>query len=186
MIQRSERKKTALPELEQAIINLNQRKVNHEAMKAANVIVKKHKGQQTALPELIEKTGWSDAICRKLLRPDYCGRVGFAGFSLTNNLAQIKRLEARVKELQAKNQLRQQQEENGVNDCTINGARIQSDATDDRLKIHFEGKPAANVIVALKRSGFRWSPFLKCWCRKLTRNAQLDAARICKTELQPE
>lgn len=184
MIERSERKKNALPELEQAQRNLASRKANHERMKAVNAIIRKHTGKETLIHELQKLTKWSDADCREILRPDWCGRVGYPQFELTNNLAQIKRLEDRVKELQAKDELRQKQETEGVKDCEINGARIQSDATDDRLKIYFDGKPESNVIAALKRNGFRWSPYLKCWCRKLTRQAQLTAKSICERELK--
>lgn len=181
---RSEKKRTQGSELEQAEHNLKQRLINQEAMKTANSIIRKHKGNETALPELLEKTGWNEKTCRDILQPDYMGRKGFAQFNLTNNLANIKRLEQRVKELQHKATIAQQQQENGIKETNINGAIIKSDFADDRLKIEFDGKPAQNVITALKGSGFRWSPFLKCWCRKLTRQAQFDAMRICKEELK--
>jgi len=42
---------------------------------------------------------------------------------------------------------------------------------DDRVKIFHESKPESNIIIELKKNGFRWSPNWKCWCRKHTGNA---------------
>ncbi len=88
--------------------------------------------------------------------------------------------------LQAKEVMKVKIEEGAdIPEITINGAIIRKDFTDDRLKIIFDGKPAQNVITSLKQSGFRWSPFLKCWCRKLTPNAWWVAKKLCEQELKP-
>lgn len=95
------------PELEQVIKQLEFCKRLQEVKKTANAIIRKYKGAESCLPELIEKTGLKEATCREILKPDYMGRLGFPQFELTNNLAKIKRLEQRVKLLQSKDELRQ-------------------------------------------------------------------------------
>lgn len=50
----------------------------------------------------------------------------------------------------------------------------------DRVQIIFPGKPAAEDIATLKKSGWNWSPTNKAWQRKLTANAQYSAERIAK------
>ncbi len=184
---RSERKRTQGSELNQAIANLESRKKCHETMKAANVIIRKHKGQDTALTEL-QQLGISPADANQLLHPrETYYSPGYRQFELTNNNANIKRLEQRVKELQQKETIKQSIEDGSkvIPDVVINGAIIRRDFTDDRLKVIFDGKPGQNVITALKSRGFRWSPFLKAWCRKLTTDAYWAAENILKTELKP-
>lgn len=185
-IQRSENKRNGPTELEKAVNDLAACKKNHETMKAANAIIRKAKGSDTCIPDLIA-LGIKEIDAHQLLHPkfDYYGK-GYQTFYLTNNNANIKRLEERVKMLQSKEQMKEKIEAGAATpEITINGAIIRQDFADDRLKIIFDGKPAQNVINALKSSGFRWSPFLKCWCRKLTNDAGHAAKRICKTELQP-
>lgn len=53
----------------------------------------------------------------------------------------------------------------------INGVRVVNNFQTDRLQLYFDGKPAANVIMALKKSAFKWSPSNGCWQRQLTSNA---------------
>lgn len=181
---RSERKRTAPSEFQKATNDLSACKKNHEIMKQANAIIRKSKGADTCIPALIE-LGINEMDAHELLHPKfaYYGQ-GYASFSLTNNNANIKRLEQRVKELTVKEEMKAKIEQGGeVPEMTINGAIIRKDFADDRLKIIFDGKPAQNVIDSLKSSGFRWSPYLKCWCRKLTSNAVYVAKMICTKEL---
>lgn len=60
-----------------------------------------------------------------------------------------------------------------------NGARIVTAPSDDRVRILFDEKPATEVIAALKRSAWKWSPKNKAWQRKLTQNAIACARQIC-------
>lgn len=184
---RSERKRTQGSELERATANLNACKKNHEIMKSANAIIRKHKGQDTAIPHL-QELGISVSDANLLLHPreTYYG-PGYRTFELSNNNANIKRLEQRVKELTAKEAIKQSIEDGSkvIADVVINGAIIRRDFLDDRLKVIFDGKPADNVRKALKDHGFNWSRFLNAWCRKLTTNAYYAAEKILKTELQP-
>jgi len=183
---RSERKRELAGnggELGEAVRNLESRKASHERMKAINATIRKHhKNEADCVAALaLLKVSESDAL--SLLHPKYSYQgQGVPQYMLSNNLAQIKRLEDRVKQLQAKETVKEQiqsgEAETPIKE--INGAKIVKDFTDDRLKIEFPGKPAPEVIKALKSHGFRWSPFLKAWCRKLTAAAAYDAERVCK------
>ena len=183
---RSERKKTALTEFEKATNDLRMCRINHELMKNANAIIRKYKGTEACKPFLVD-LGLDDKAINEILNPreSYYSK-GYQTFYLTNNLANIKRLEERVKMLTKKEEMKATIETGAksIPEITINGARIQQDYTDDRLKIFFDGKPAQNVINELKKSGFKWSPHMQCWCRKNTTNAVYAAKYICTNELK--
>lgn len=57
----------------------------------------------------------------------------------------------------------------------IEGGMVIINHSDDRIQVKHEEKPAREIIELLKRNAFKWSPFGKCWQRKITPNA------ICAT-----
>lgn len=130
-----------------------------ELMKAANKIIHgKPKNEQTHEKiSALTRLGFSPGVAEELFKPDFCGRVGFAGFELTNNNANIRRMKDRlgvISENQAK-----------VN-TTVEGAagvRIEESPADNRLRLFFPGKPGVDERTELKRHGFRWTPSLGCW-----------------------
>lgn len=164
-------------EVEENMKKLQVLKDYHEKMKICNSIIKKHKGNDTAIPEIKEKTNFPDKLISQIMNPPHYQSKGFATYELTNNLAKIKHTQARIDELQKKEQIK---ESNPKQSQTINGITITQDFEDDRTKIFFDGKPAPDVIAACKRHAFKWSPYLKCWCRKLTNAALYDAQEIAK------
>lgn len=54
---------------------------------------------------------------------------------------------------------------------TFEGFKIVKDFADNRLRILFDEKPAADVRDKMKHNGFRWSPSAGAWQRQLTPNA---------------
>jgi len=97
------------------------------------------------------------------MQPDWCGRIGFAGFNLTNNNAAIKAAEARIKQLESAAQLE-------TKEITIAGVKVVQNAEEMRLQLIFEGKPAQEMINLLKSKGFKWSPRFGAWQRLLNQN----------------
>jgi hypothetical protein len=91
-----------------------------------------------------------------LLKPDFCGRVGFADFELTNNSANIRRMKQRLVGI-AQNKAAPAVEADGEN------ARFEDCPAENRVRLFFPGKPAAEVRQRLKSAGFRWAPTLGCW-----------------------
>jgi len=49
----------------------------------------------------------------------------------------------------------------------INDVRVEENVNDNRIRIHFDGKPSQEMINKLKNNGFRWSPFNTAWQRQL-------------------
>lgn len=92
------------------------------------------------------------------------GKWKIPQFFLTNNNATIKRLESKLKTMEARIERK-----NNWEDINFNGGYVTIE--DDRVKIYHDEKPEREIIQEIKKSGFRWSPNWKCWCRKHTGNA---------------
>jgi hypothetical protein len=182
---RSERKRTQGSELAQATANLAEAKRIHAGIKAAAAILRKSKNKEEGINNLKSANLWDAKIV--ITTDSYIQNYGLTTWGLTNALSKVKRLESRVKELTAKEDIKKSVEDGSkeIPDVVINGAIIRRDFSDDRLKVIFDGKPAENVRKALKDHGFNWSRFLNAWCSKLTPNAYHAAEKILKTELQP-
>lgn len=103
----------------------------------------------------------------------------FPDYELTSIRGKIKRVQARIAELEAlKAQSEQPQE-----DTEFDGGRIVRNATENRLQILFDAIPDADTRQALKSHGFRWSPRNQAWQRQLTKNAEYDAQKILNLEV---
>lgn len=148
----------ALPLLKEKLVKL---KDAQSQMKLANKIIK-GKGSETEKLERLQ--GIFNRDCSDLLKPDFCGRIGFASFELSNNNAKIKATELRIAELK-KAASRKTRELN------INGIRILENAEENRVQFYFGGKPAQNIIDLMKSNGFKWSPMQGCWQRLWNNNA---------------
>lgn len=142
-----------------------------ERMKAANAAIRKEKkrgpaAQMAALVALGFKPGQAE----ELLKPDFCGRIGFAHYQLQNNGAEIRRAKARLEAVGA-TQAQESTEAEGEH------ARLEDCPAENRVRLWFPGKPVPEVRDALKGSGFRWAPSLGCW--QAYRNwRSLQAARV--------
>lgn len=99
-----------------------------------------------------------------ILKPDCFGGIGFAPYALSNNRAEIKRVEQRIKELEAR-------KATTPKDLTINGVRVVENTEAMRLQLFFPDKPAPAMIALLKSHAFKWAPSVQAWQRQLTNNA---------------
>lgn len=142
-------------------------------MKAANKIVKGGTGEayiQESLPKL-SALGISERQARKLWEPDFCGRVGFPDYALTNNSANIRRLKKRIDALKKIS-------ETPETEIELKGCVIKTNKDLGRLQILFPDKPAVQVREALKSHGFKWSPTEMAWQRMITPVAMTYAQNI--------
>ena len=98
----------------------------------------------------------------------------FPDYELTSIRGKIKRLQARLTELERL----QQAAANPDGPIAFEGGQIIRNAEQNRLQILFSSIPDAITRDSLKSSGFRWSPSNKAWQRQLTENAERDAKRI--------
>lgn len=165
------------PEAQRKLLKQLQNRIqSQELMKACNVAIRKNKTRDTQL-EAVMKLGWSESDAMELLKGDFCGRVGFASYSLQNNNAQITRLKSRIAELaRTKEKAVDSREEH-------DGFIFEIDDEENRILFIFDGKPEEEIRTLLKSNAFKWSPTRGAWVRKVTANALADAGRV-KAALQ--
>lgn len=144
---------------------------NQERMKKINQLIRKHKGNFEGQRHALKELGLSDERIQKLVTPDYAGRIGFPSFSLTNNNANIRRIQQRIKQLQA-NQEREPVSVQGV------GYVYAEDVEENRAMFIFDDKPEKATRDTLKRHGFRWSPTRNAWVRQLSNAAVWQAKAV--------
>ncbi len=126
-------------------------------MKAANVIVRNRQlTDDEKVARLVAECGQREHSARELLKPDFAGRVGFPDYALTNNGANIRRMQARMKGLA---------NESGRASVTLPfaGGRVEDNAAECRVRIYHDLKPPAGTIAKLRMYGFHWTPSLGCW-----------------------
>ena len=56
--------------------------------------------------------------------------------------------------------------------------RVVRDLDSNRMNIYFEDIPNEETRTILKRNGFKWSFYLKCWTRQLTQNAESSLNKV--------
>lgn len=127
-------------------------------MKQANKIIKSVKTSKEQKIEQLKGVFGPMFDAEKLFVPDFCGRIGFASFELTNNNATIKATEARIKQLEAA-------QSRITRELTIAGVRVVENAEENRVQFYFNGKPEQKIIDLMKSNGFKWSPTQGCWQR---------------------
>lgn len=99
-----------------------------------------------------------------LNQPDVMNHIGFAGYRLTNNSSNIRRIKDRIKQLEKLTSLT-------TTETTIGGIRILSNVEANRVQIFFPSKPEETMRDRLKQNGFRWSPSEGAWQRQLSNYA---------------
>lgn len=132
-------------------VQLEKLKARQEMMKKANALLRKKD-----IDGLVALVGENAAI--ELQKPDWAGRVGFADYQLRNNLANIKRLESQIAQID-----RLQQKE--ISDFDFDGGTVKYDPEEIRFNIFFDDKPSEEIRTKLKSRGFKWSPSRGAWTR---------------------
>lgn len=132
-----------------------------ERMKAANAAIRM---KDTAAGDArLAELGFTQKDIHELRTPDF-GRPGFQSWALSNNNAEIHRLEGRLADLRKR-------AENPLPDFDFDGGHAEANADENRLQLFFDGKPSDEIRDALKKEGFRWSPRFGAWQRQLSPNA---------------
>lgn len=139
-------------------------------MRDANAAIRKHKkaGADAQVAALVA-LGFGESTARELLKPDFMGRIGFADYQLTNNSANIRRLKERLVTVSA---------DKATAEVEVKGehATLADCPADNRVRLFFPGKPAAEVREKLKSCGFRWSPKIGAW-QAYRNNRSIEVAR---------
>ena len=140
-----------------------------EIMKAANKIINRKAGKKEE--KITELESLKIPNPARLLEPDFCGRLGFPSYALTNNNANLRTAKQRLEQLQ-------KQEAQETTEKEINGIRIVDNVEDNRLQIFFPSKPSEEIRGKLKSWGFRWSPMVGAWQRHRSNAATYAAKQI--------
>ena len=139
-----------------------------ETMKAVNAFYKKN-GTLDGCPHIpldaIEK------LKAKMARSYRSKPKPYESFTLTNNGAEIRRVQARIEELS-------RQAATEYKGWEFNGGHAEINREANRLQLFFNGKPDADTRAALKREGFRWAPSAGAWQRQLNDRVFYAADRL--------
>lgn len=179
----------AVSKLREQLEGLRQRQVN---MKAANKIIRAfYKGGVrdadsgplwARYVEKMSEAGFGDPESLAAIKPDFCGRIGFADYALTNNNANIRRIEQRIADLEQRAKVREALAAEGVAalEIQVGAVRIVENVEANRLQMFFPGKPVDAIRRRLKSYGFRWAPSEGAWQRHLSSQAKWAAEEIAK------
>lgn len=142
-------------------------------MKMCNKIIRK-KGQdrETTARRLRDEAGVIEQVSYTLQDPDFAGRIGYPGYKLANNNANIKRIRARIAELTAA--LDDAYEEFDYS----GGIKLVYDPDIVRVQIYFPDKPDRDTRSLLKKNGFKWAPTHGAWQRNLNGNGKWAARNV--------
>lgn len=143
---------------------------HQETMKAANAAIRM---KDTAKGDAkLAELGYTQEEIKQLREPDFCGRIGYPSYELSNNNANIHRIRERIAELEKR------AAEPTPEGWEFDGGRVEINTEINRLQIIFDDKPDADTRAELKGEGFRWAPSQNAWQRQYTPNALRAAKRI--------
>jgi len=135
-----------------------------ETMKAANKIIKSKKLTNAEKIQKVMQYGADHGVktfqnenrIKDLLEKDFCGRIGFPDYAITNNGATIRSIKQRIEKLEReKTEVSKEYE--------IGDTQIVDSVEDNRVLIYFRGIPSEDIRDYLKACGFRWSPSNRAW-----------------------
>jgi len=142
----------AVQRLRAELETLNARQAHMKAVNAAHKAFLKNTAS-------LEKSTLSDNIKQRIrdYKPAYSWEPHpFAPYQLTNNGANIRRIEKRIEQLSITKAA-------PVIEREGTAARLEDDPPANRVRLFFPGKPNEAIRAKLKSNGFRWSPTIGAW-----------------------
>ncbi len=148
-------------------------------MKAVNAYFRKHKTLDGCA---ILTQGQIERLKADMNNAWRCSSAPFPPYELSNNNAEIRRIEQRIKEItETKSAGDRSYPAEGVE-----GLQVVEDTCIMRIQLVFDGKPDEPVRDILKEWGFRWAPSQNAWQRLLNQNgryaAKMAIRRIAELE----
>jgi len=172
IVRKAKEPKTFLSEIDRYKNELEGMKANHEKMKEGNKrIAAARKSGEDITDYLKETFGIAPHMIEWTLK---------FGFGLANNSANMRRVEERIKLMEVKES---KANTTGQKEFPFEGFTVIYNYEADRIQVKHDSKPAADIIQAFKRSGFRWSPSFGAWQRQMNTNGIWAAERLLKIEL---
>lgn len=145
-------------------------------MKAVNKVIKsKTLTVEEKIKRLWDQQNMGENQVRLLFEPDFMGRVGYPGYELTNNNANIRRMKLRIEELHAAPTVTREEQHGDIT--------VVENVEMNRVQLQFPGKPPAAVRTLLKSFGFKWAPSQDAWQRQLNANG-LSATRAVLAQIE--
>lgn len=105
-----------------------------------------------------------------------------AAYKTANLNAEIRRVKVRLAELE---KLAAAPEVADTDHETSEGVVTYSEC-DNRVQLHFQGKPSESTRELLKSRGFRWAPSASAWQRQLTEAGRWAAESVLKSIAAPK
>lgn len=135
--------------------------------------------RENAANKALRKGDWAGvaaAVGQELADKEkaFFDRWGYAGFHVQNRRANALRIKKRISQLSKIDREAPDKVEE------IGDVRKVESAEENRLQLFFPGKPAPDVIKALKSYGFRWAPSVGAWQRQLSNGARYAAEQVLK------
>lgn len=142
----------------------------HEEGKARNTYFRKH-GSMYGYKDWTEEQAASanERIAMSMYK------VPCAPFELSNGLANIRRLESRISELEKRQEASAAQ--NAPAPVEYDGFTLRYDVADNRIRLVFDDKPDAETREILKGYSMKWSPSASAWQRQDTPAARRAVER---------
>ena len=147
---------------------LERLKADQEHMKAVNAYYRKHKTLEGCPALTPEGTAELQA---SMSRDWHKNPVPYPSFYLSNNNANIHRVEQRIHDLKNRSEFA---------GWEFPGGRAEINEGENRLQLFFDEKPGDEQRQALKHGGFRWSPSQGAWQRQNTANGRYAAKQVVK------
>lgn len=159
----AEKRLTGWEEVERLTAKAEKLEHLQELMKSANKIVRQRVSDIEKLDALVA-LGFSEKWANEIMTPDCMGHIGFASFELSNNLAKIKDARAKIARHEALA---------GKEDHTeaYEWGELEFCYSEERYRLHFPGKPSAEILNFLKSHGWKWSRANCAWQRQITNGA---------------
>ena len=148
--------KLAVEKLEAKLEGL---KANQEHMKAVNAYYRKHKTLDGCPGLTSDMAAELRASMGRDWRKD---PVPYPSFHLTNNNANIRRVQQRIDDLKNRGEFV---------GWTFPGGEAKINEAENRLQLFFEEMPTEDQRRERKCNGFKWAPSQGAWQRQLNRNA---------------
>lgn len=162
--------KTYSSELERYRAELASMQESHAKMKEGNKIIAKAKKNGEDISQLL--------INNFGIAPHMVDWTMKFGFGLTNNNANMKRVEGMIKTLEQKEAMKEQ---SPITKYLFDGGHFLVNYEADRIQIFFDARPTPEELTQWKAKGlnsYNWSPSAKAWQRKITANALWHIKRM--------
>lgn len=142
-----------------------------EQMKAANKALRLKDTE--AGDDALREMGYSEEAIAELRKPDCFGIIGYPQFELSNNNANIHRVEDRLEHLKAV-------KAKGTSEQEYETFKAVENTEAMRYQIIFDGKPDEEIRTMLKSNGFKWAPSQGAWQRQITTNGRYAFEAVIK------